>query len=45
MNQKMMFNMDDTPPSQVLANMIHSQGKEIKSDVAKYLNTSEYRHA
>lgn len=37
MNQKMMFNMDDTPPCQVLANIIHSDGFDIRKDVARYL--------
>ena len=36
-NQKMMFNMDDTPPCQVLANMINSDAKNIRKDVAAYL--------
>ena len=41
MNQKIMFNMDDTSPCQVLANMIHSDGKDVKRDVAAYLNITQ----
>ncbi|SLM32469.1 putative Saccharopine dehydrogenase (NADP+, L-glutamate-forming) [Desulfamplus magnetovallimortis] len=42
LNRKMMFNMSDTPPCQVIANMINSDGKNIKKDVAEYLKIPEY---
>lgn len=42
LNQKMMFNMEETPPCQVIANIINSDGKNIKQDVADYLNIPEY---
>ncbi|MBF0201687.1 MAG: saccharopine dehydrogenase NADP-binding domain-containing protein [Desulfamplus sp.] len=38
LNRKMMFNMSDTPPSQVIANIINSDGRDIKRDVARHLN-------
>lgn len=42
MNQKMKFDMQETTPCQVIANMINSTGDDIKSDVAAYLKIPRY---
>ncbi|SMC97967.1 saccharopine dehydrogenase (NADP+, L-glutamate forming) [Desulfocicer vacuolatum DSM 3385] len=37
MNQKMKFDMQEISPCQVITNMIHSDGEDVKGDVAAYL--------
>ncbi len=37
MNRKMKFDMHETSPCQVITNMIHSNGNDVKGDVAAYL--------
>jgi len=43
MNRKMKFDMQETSPKQVIANIIHSDGKDVKGDAAAYLKIP--RHA
>ena len=42
MNRKMMFDMQEVSPCQVLANIVQSDGKDIKGDVAAYLHIPRY---
>ncbi len=42
MNRKMKFDMQEVTPSQVLANIVQSDGKDVKGDVAAYLNIPKY---
>ncbi len=42
MNSKMKFDMQDTPPRQVIANIINSDGKDIEEDVAAYLKIPKH---
>ena len=42
MNRKMKFDMQETSLCQVIANMIHSDGKNLQADVAAYLKIPKY---
>jgi len=42
MNRKMKFDMHETSPCQVITNMIHSNGDDVKADVAAYLKIPKH---